>query len=33
MPLCIDEIASSVDTAGLKAATRERSREKIARGA
>ncbi|MFL5229855.1 MAG: 4-alpha-glucanotransferase [Microvirga sp.] len=28
MPLCIDEIASSVDAAGLKAATRERTREK-----
>jgi 4-alpha-glucanotransferase len=28
MPLCIDEIAASVDTAGLKVATRERTREK-----
>ena len=28
MPLCIDEIASSVDTAGLKGATRERARLK-----
>jgi 4-alpha-glucanotransferase len=28
MPLCIDEIASEVDVAGLKAATRERTREK-----
>ena len=28
MPLCIDEIAASVDTAALKTATRERAREK-----
>jgi 4-alpha-glucanotransferase len=28
MPLCIDEIASTVDMAGLKDATRERRREK-----
>jgi 4-alpha-glucanotransferase len=28
MPLCIDEIASTVDMAGLKSATRERRREK-----
>jgi 4-alpha-glucanotransferase len=28
MPLCIDEIAASVDVAGLKAATRERARKK-----
>jgi 4-alpha-glucanotransferase len=29
MPLCIDEIISSIDVAGLKAATRERKRKKV----
>ncbi len=28
MPLCIDEVAASVDVKGLQAATRERTRDK-----